>query len=119
MKKRVRFADFMVHFDISVYVQFEVYPIQEWEEIMTGKKGFDYIDKEKEPDAIKEFEEGKCLKKMEGSYCWRGVWEGRLYFTDVEYWGEELLKLSELYNKIEIWCKKFIKERNPERLYDE
>jgi hypothetical protein len=66
------------------------------------------------------FNEETCLKKMQGSFCWRGVWEGRLYFTDEEYWGEEIAELSDLYNNhIVPWCKDFIKKRNPERVYDE
>ena len=36
------------------------------------------------------------LKKMQGSYCWRGVWESRLYFDEEEYWGEDLAELSNL-----------------------
>ena len=66
-----------------------------------------------------EFEKGKCLKKLEGSFCWRGVWEGRLYFPDEEYWGEEIAELSELYNDYILpWCKNFIKERDQHDYYD-
>ena len=82
---RVRMDDFMVHMDTRQNcLKFEVYPVQDWTQLPTGKEGTSYIDKENEPDEIEEFEEGKCLKKLEGSFCWRGVWEGRLYFTDDE-----------------------------------
>ena len=93
--------------------------VQDWTHLPTGKKGASYIDKENEPDSREKFEEGKCLKKLEGSFCWRGVWEGRLYFPDEEYWGEEIAELSELYNAyIMPWCKNFIKERDPHNYYD-
>ena len=47
------------------------------------------------------------------------MWEGRLYFTDEEYWDEELTELCDLYNNhIEVWCKEFIKNREPDRNYD-
>jgi len=110
---RIRFNDFMVHVDTTQnLLQFEVYPVQDWVNLQTGEEGTSYIDKENEPDERYEFEKGKCLKKLEGSVCWRGEWEGRLYFTDDEYWGEEIGQLSRLYNeKILPWCKDFIKNR--------
>lgn len=118
---RVRIKDYMVHFKSDGFrIEFEVYPVQDWEHLPTGKKGFSYIDKENEPEEREEFEEGKCLKKFEGSFCWRGVWEGRLYFTDEEYWGEELKEMSDLYeNYIVVWCKNVIKSYEPSKYYDE
>ncbi len=118
---RVRMMDYMVHFKTDAHtLEFECYPVQDWEHLPTGKKGFSYIDKENEPDEREVFEEGKCLKKFEGSFCWRGVWEGRLYFTDEEYWGEEISEMSELYNNhIVPRCKDFIKKREPHDYYDE
>jgi len=118
---RVRMDDFMVHVDTRQnWLKFKVYPVQDWTHLPTGKQGTSYIDKENEPDEREEFEEGKCLKKLEGSFCWRGVWEGRLYFTDDEYWGEDIEELSRLYNyKIVPWCKDFIKTREPHGYYDD
>jgi hypothetical protein len=118
---RVRMMDYMVHFNTKDHwLYFEAYPVQDWEHLPTGKKGFSYIDKENEPDEREVFEDGKCSKKFEGSFCWRGVWEGRLYFTDEEYWGEEISEMSELYNNhIVPWCKDFIKKREPSNYYDE
>ena len=103
---RVRMNDFMVHVDTRQnWLKFEVYPVQDWTHLPTGKEGTSYIDKEDEP---------------EGSFCWRGVWEGRLYFTDDEYWGEDIEELSRLYNdKIVPWCKDFIKNREPDGYYDD
>jgi hypothetical protein len=118
---RVRMMDYMVHLKTDAHtLYFEAYPVQDWEHLPTGKKGFSYIDKENEPYDREIFEEGKCLKKFEGSFCWRGVWEGRLYFTDEEYFGEEISEMSELYNNhIVTWCKDFIKKREPSNYYDE
>ena len=118
---RVRIGNFMVHVNtLNHCLKFEVYPVQDWKSSITGKEGTDYIDKEDEPLGREEFEEGKCLKKLEGSFCWRGVWEGRLYFTDDEYWGEDIEELSRLYNdKIVPWCKDFIKKREPHISYDD
>ena len=110
-KVRIRWGDFMVHMDTQGNtVYFKVYPVQQWRDLGTGKKGIDYIDKETDPSPRSEYEEGKCLKKLEGSYCWRGVWEGRLYFPDEGYWGEDIEELSRLYNdKIIPWCENVIK----------
>jgi hypothetical protein len=118
---RVRMMDYMVHFKTDAHrLEFEVYPVQDWKNLLTSKEGTSYIDKENEPDEREIFEEGKCLKKLEGSFCWRGVWEGRLYFSDDEYWGEDIVELSELYSDhIEKWCKDFIKEREPSNHYDD
>lgn len=117
---RVRFDEFMVHFDTGQdTLQFEVYPVTDWEKLGTGEKGMDYIDKENKHDSRDQFEDGKCLKKLEGSFCWRGIWEGRLYFTDDEYWGEEIEELSRLYNdKIVTWCKGFIQKRKGRELVE-
>lgn len=117
---RIRMMDYVVHFRTDeLRLSFEVFPVQDWEQFSTKIKGFSYINKETEPDTIEIFEDGKCLKKFEGLFCWRGVWEGRLYFTDVEYWGEEIAEMSELYNiHIVPWCKEYIKKRTPSNYYD-
>ena len=120
VKERVRMMDYMVHFKTDKHtLEFEVYPVQDWKHLPTGEKGFSYIGKENEPDTIEEFENGKCLIKLKGSFCWRGVWEGRLYFTDEEYWGEDIEELSRLYNDFIVpWCKQFIKKRKTSNYYD-
>jgi hypothetical protein len=98
-------------------LNFDVYPVSDWESIIDGSTGTYYTDIEKEPDIRETFEEGKCLKKLSGSMCWRGVWEGRLYFTDQEYWDEELAELSALFSDhIEPWAKDFIREKEGSEL---
>ena len=122
---RVRWDDFMVHLETRQHtLQFKVYPVTDvtdWEKGSTGEKGMSYHDKvEGVNEMHDQFEDGKCLKKLEGSFCWRGVWEGRLYFPDEEYWDSELAELSKLYNDCILpWCKNFIKERDPHKYYDE
>ena len=117
---RVRWNDFMVHLKTDEFtLYFEVYPVQDWTHLPPGKKGTSYVDKENEPDTRADFEVGKCLMKLEGSYCWRGVWEGRLYFPDQEYWGEEIEELSRLYNDCIVpWCKDFIQKREGRELVE-
>lgn len=99
--------DYAIHFDIphvgeSAMLryrlnmqEFEVYPI-----IKEVDGNIHYISKENESDTLDVFDKEKALCKMSGTFCWRGVWEGRLYFTDQEYWGEELCELSNIYNEI-------------------
>lgn len=122
MEQRIRIDNFMVHIKpnaltFSNTLYFEVYPVIEWEDMSTNETGISYIDFETEPDTRDVFEDGKCLMKLQGSYCWRGTWEGRLYFPDQEYWGSEIEQLSELYNKkIVPWCKDFIEKQEGRKL---
>ena len=112
--KKERFKNFMVHFETDGHmIFFEAYPVQDWVNFETGEKGTSYISKTKDPDTIDVFKHGECLMKLEGSFCWRGVWEGRLYFPDMEYFGEEIKELSELYNDFIVpFCKDFIQKRD-------
>jgi len=50
---------------------------------------------------------------FEWSFVWRGVWEGRIYFKDDEYWSSEMKTISELWNQIEVIIKEKIKSDNP------
>lgn len=51
---------------------------------------------------------------FEFTYCWRGVWEGRVYFKQEEYWCEDLSVMSDLWNELEKMLKQRIKDENPE-----
>ncbi len=45
---------------------------------------------------------------LNGTYGWRGVWEGRIYFTQDEYWGTTLIDLAKIYKEtITPICQKF------------
>ena len=118
---RVMMGDFIIHFKTDERcIYFEVYPGCIWTDANTNEEMTGYIDKDREPMERMKFKEGSCVKKIEGSFQWRGVWEGRLYFTDEEYWGEEIEELSRIYNDhITPWCKDFIKKREPGDYYDD
>lgn len=117
MKKEVRFGDFLVHFsagDSGISLSFEVYPVIDWSG-PNNTSGTSYTSSH-DGCMIDIFDEKNkdILKKMEGSYCWRGVWDGRLYFTDDEYWSSDLKELSEVfYTHIEPWCKTYIRQFYP------
>lgn len=115
--KKVRFDYFMVHFNTDQRtIEFIVYPVVD----CSGPKGYRvaYIDMSESFELLNEFDEKKATSRYKGSICWRGVWEGRIYFTDNEYRGEELKEMANLYeNKIVPWCKDFIKSREPYGYY--
>ena len=71
-------------------------------------------------------QDGSHLDDTEGArclfgflFCWRGVWEGRIYFKDDEYWSEELNTIKELWQEIEKNLKTRIRNQNPGTNYDE
>ena len=44
---RVRMMDYVIHFKTDAYrLEFEVYHVQDWKHLPTGKEGTSYIDKE-------------------------------------------------------------------------
>jgi len=117
MKEDVRFDDFLVMFSAEEHqnrVCFKVYPIIDWNgpnetkgTSFTSRQNGDMVD----------FGEGNdedIAMPMQGSYCWRGVWEGRLYFDEPEYWSQDLKELSDLFSThIEPWCKNYIRQFYP------
>ena len=61
-----------------------------------------------------------CRVMFRFLFCYRGVWEGRIYFPDdEEYWSEELKTISEVWDKIEVILKDMIKTENPSFIFDE
>lgn len=117
--EKIRFGNFMVHFNTDQRtIEFTVYPVVD----CSGPKGerVAYVDMSESFELLDDFDEKKATSRYIGSICWRGVWEGRIYFTDTEYWGEELKEMSDLYeNHIVPWCKAFIKNREPHGYYGE
>lgn len=47
-------------------------------------------------------------------FCWRGVWDGRVYPRKSEFWGEELADMAAIWAKIEKILKERIKQDNPD-----
>jgi hypothetical protein len=56
---------------------------------------------------------------FEWSFCWRGVWEGRVYFKDDEYWCEEMETIPLIWKQIEVILKEKIKSENPDNTFHE
>jgi hypothetical protein len=47
------------------------------------------------------------------NFCWRGVWEGRIYFTDKEYWSEDISLINQIWIILENKLKEIIRESDP------
>lgn len=119
MKERIRASDFhMIHFESScneMTVSFCVYEVADAEYLSGPKKGIkttSYLlggfDETVDED---EFDESMTKGLMNGSYCWRGAWEGRIYFGQEEYLSEDLKILSGIFSDIiEPWCKNHIRK---------
>ena len=105
---------YCVHFKKHNFLErydFTVYPVVFWKDI-NNDSGMSYKDKTSPGEDIMDvFDEERALKKFEGSYCWRGDWEGRVYFTDDEYWGSDIRKINYVYNKIVEYCKSILSTR--------
>lgn len=63
-------------------------------------------------DVVGNKEDARCWFSF--IYCWRGVWEGRVYFQDDEYWGEEIEIISLVWDHLEIHLQKKIALDNPD-----
>lgn len=83
----------------------KVYPVTRYDDHFAFKLDQDMSDTQ---------DETKARKWFDFSFCWRGVWEGRVYFTNDEFWGEDLSIINDLWNQIEKIMKDKIKEDNPD-----
>jgi hypothetical protein len=63
-------------------------------------------------DLTEDVDQARVL--FEWSFCWRGVWEGRIYFKDDEYWSSEIKTISDIWDVIEAKFKEQIINDNPE-----
>ena len=112
--------DFIIHIEQdNTRIEGEIYPIQKYEKVGELGEKWGYIKlfdgdihENHEPD-------NSCRRLFDFSFCWRGVWEGRIYFKDDEYWSEEIKTMSELWDKLLPTLKQKIKSLNPEYIYDE
>jgi len=113
---------FGIHFYYSEFgnknrIRFDINPIQQYTDF-DGHSGYQYLNKENEQDGV-EFIEGEVFTKLTGTYCWRGIWEGRLYFQNDEYWSEDLKEISDLFSDVvEPECKNIIRGLLGEYLED-
>lgn len=99
--------DFVVHIDKDgPWQSGNVYPIYLYDDGL-----YDYVSSTSS-DSVDTEEDARCLFGF--IFCWRGVWEGRIYFKDKEYWSEELDTIKELWDKIEAILKNRIRKVNPQ-----
>lgn len=116
MTERIKYKqnhfEYEVHYTLDNWrVEFSVYPIGHWTG-PNGTEGYSYSAKTSSDD-VYEFDPETCRCLFEGSYVWRGVWEGRLYFKDDEYWDHELAEMSSLFTShIEPHCKDLVRTVN-------
>ena len=88
------------------------YYISYWENL-NGQTGWHYLSKSDSSVTYDEVNDNVRIM-FSFSFVWRGVWEGRIYFSDDEYWSEELKTISILWDKIEAILKDKIRENNPD-----
>ena len=104
--------EFIVHFVVDDNrAEGSVYPIHRWKSAVDGSEGWSY-DSIQDGGSVDVLSE-ECRCEFEFSYCWRGVWEGRIYFKDSEYWSEELKVMSDLWDELEPEIKARIRESCP------
>lgn len=117
---------YMIHFEQgenwNMMYNGEVYPTIEVEHVsLDGSEVYEKVicyESNFCSDLIEQFDkvEVRCL--FEFSYNWRGVWEGRIYPKDEEYWSEELREMADLWDEIEKVFKQKIKDNNPNKQFD-
>ncbi len=61
----------------------------------------------------------EAIIMFEFSFCWRGVWDGRIYFKQDEYWDSDLADMADLWKEIEILLKEKIKSLDPHNYYED
>lgn len=112
----VEHEEFVVYYLWSGYntISGTVHPISRWTKLGTGEVGWSY-DSSKSSDTTDDEEQAKIL--FHYSFCWRGVWEGRIYFPDgEEYWSEDLAIIAAVWTKIEAEMKVHIRAVNPDNV---
>lgn len=115
--------DFVVHIEqnqaYANWINGRVYPIQRYEYVKTGKKDWGYVLLQDGTSTDSHEPNDDCRVMFDFSFCWRGVWEGRIYFKDDEYWSEELNTINEAWKKILPVLKSIIKHIDPGNHYDD
>lgn len=84
-----------------------------------GEEFIRYNDKNSSVESHDELND-ECRLAFSFNFCWRGVWEGRIYFpNDEEFWDEELETFNLLWIKVKEFFKSKIKEDNKNDYFDE
>lgn len=92
-----------------------VYPVSVYD--FDDREDVFYISKKDGGDILSSGVTEDVRVLFEFSFCYRGVWEGRIYFNDDEYWSEELMEMAKLWDEIQIVLKEKIKVQNPKQLF--
>ncbi|MFA5174661.1 MAG: hypothetical protein WC438_05765 [Candidatus Pacearchaeota archaeon] len=109
----IDYSSFVVHLAYGNFsaIEGEVYPIQKYYTDSNNKHipSWGYIKSSDGSIHEELVPDDSCKKMFDFSFCWRGIWEGRIYFKDDEYWSEELKVMSELWDKLVPQLKEKIK----------
>jgi hypothetical protein len=103
--------EYIIHLNKDFWIYGSVYPIY-----TSDSACWEYQALE---DGSPTSDKAKARHFFDFSFCWRGVWEGRIYFKDEEYWSEELREISILWDKIESVLKELIMNENPDARIDD
>jgi hypothetical protein len=112
---KTKYHEYAVHIEkgIGFIILFQAFPIEKFDDNMYG-----YWDKRTLLTDIHFKFNNDCLMCMEGSLCWRGVWEERIYFPDgSEHSGLDLFCYNELWELLYPILKDMIKSDNPDYKY--
>lgn len=101
--------EFEIRFEEHGWISGYVYPISKAYD-REGNWVYDYRHKDAD-DYLNVFDEKKARCLFGFTFTWRGVWEGRLYFKDDEYWSEELGVMNAIWADLEARFKEIERER--------
>lgn len=91
-----------------------VYPITYWTKFETKESGWSYNSASSGGETHDHLN-NDCEIYFEFIFCWKGVWEGRIYFPDdAEYWSEDLRIIADVWDQVEANLKQRIKLSNPD-----
>ena len=113
----INYEDFVIHLKLcegAYMVYGEVYPIQKYYINNNNDQDWGYLLSSNKDIYEPQEPNNDCRKLFDFSFCWRGCWEGRIYFKDDEYWSEELKTMSELWDILILQLKEKIKINNPQ-----
>lgn len=77
-----------------------VYPIQPFTDQLSNKEDWGYFGKHNNDGFHKEKDSNTRIL-FEFTFQWRGIWDGRIWFKEGEYYSEQLKTISDLWDKIE------------------
>lgn len=110
---------YIVHFshrdDWSSMVEITVYSGSEASEVGSGVTEIYYTDNEN-GGLLKDTKGAEVL--FEATFQWRGVWEGRIYFKQEEYFHEDLELIYKVWGLIQSDMEEYIKTNNPQFVYN-